>query len=111
MADSYKKLAQLQLTTTAATVAYTVPAGGQAIIRSIQIVNTTAATTSTIKAFDSGSADVNALLPNGLPWTLSAGEMLAWKDDPITMNAGGTLQFQAGTANVLTVTIYGDEVT
>jgi hypothetical protein len=106
MADTYKKLYQGTLST-ASGVAYTVPSGTQAIVKSMRIVNYHATTATTIKLWQGGSADSNVILP---ATTVDAGGFAEF-DGTLTMAAADTIVAQAGAATSITLTIYGLELT
>ena len=105
MPESYKRIYQGQLTTSA-TAVYTVPSATDTIIKSIRIANTTANST-TVKLWNGGSGDANVILP---AVTIDAGGFAEF-DGTLTMNAADTLHAQAGANSTLTMSVYGVEIT
>ena len=106
MAMDYKQLAQGTLTGGADTL-YTVPGATQAIIKSMMFVNYSGVG-QTLKVTQGGAADAHTILPQQ---TLDAGEMFAWENDPITLDAADDIRAVAGAAASITYTIWGAEVT
>lgn len=102
MADTFKKLAQGQLPTSAATI-YT--AATAAIIKAIRIVNNTGAAV-TFTLYQSGTAAANAITHQ---ITLAAGSTFV-TEEVLTLAAADTIAGVAGTATALTYTISGMEV-
>lgn len=105
MAQSYKQLAQTQVSSSAATV-YTSPSGTQAIIKHIRIVNTDTVPR-WIKLWNKGTADANLILPQT---SIAAGGWAEF-DGTITMAAADTIAAQAEVSSKITLTIHGAEVT
>jgi hypothetical protein len=104
MTDTYKVLSQSQLPNAAA-AQYTVPGATQAIIRSIRLVNTSGSTV-TVSLFVNGSGAGNKILD-----TYSIGANTAITiNDVITLGATNTLQGVASTAAVVTMTVFGLEI-
>lgn len=104
MVDTYKKLAQLELTGGTDTI-YTVPAATEAIIAHIRAVDN-AGNGASIKLWHDGVADVNIILPEV---SLPAGGWAEF-DGKILMEAADTLSGFSNTASEVTVTVYGLEV-
>jgi len=105
MAESYKKLHQSELTTSAAVV-YTVPANTQTIVKHIRAVNSDATVTYWVSLWDGGSSDANLILPQT---DIVAGGFFEI-EATMCMDAGGTLQAQAQAATTITLTVYGLEI-
>jgi hypothetical protein len=105
MTDTFKKLYQGQPGTSATTL-YTVPGSTTAIVKHISIVNTASGSTHTIRLWHDGTANSNLILP---VVTMASGGFATF-DGTILMEASDTLSAQADAGTVLTVTVYGDEV-
>jgi hypothetical protein len=105
MAETYKKLAQDRVGSSVETV-YTVPGGTSAIVKHIRLVNPTAGA-ATVALWHDGTADVNIILP---PVSLGAGEWAEF-DGSILMEAADTLHADSDTADAVTITVYGLEIT
>lgn len=109
MAANYKVLGQADLTTTSDTNVYTVPAATEAVISTIVIANRGAsATTFNLAVRPDGEALANKhYLANGVA--------IAAKDSTtltlgITMNATDVITVAAGTANFISVNVFGAEI-
>ena len=105
MADSYKKLAQGYVSSSAAAI-YTVPGATQAIVKHIRIINTDTANR-WVKLWDGGTADTNLIIPQTY---VAAGGYIEI-DGPICMAATIVLNGQAEVASKLVITVYGVEIT
>lgn len=103
MTETVKKLGQMVLTGGTDTL-YTVPASTQVLIKSIFVVNN-GVVDQTVKIWQSGSADVNVILPTV---TLGAGEFATY-EGAITMAAADTLKADGDTG--ITITVEGVEFT
>lgn len=110
MATRYKTLGQLDLTTTSLTDLYTVPAGIDTVVSTVIVANRTA------------SADTFRLAIRVNGDAISNKHYIAYDvpvaaNDSTTLTLGISLQatdvvsVQAGTANALSINIYGAEVT
>ena len=107
MAETYKKLNQQQLPTTATTL-YTAPASpGSAIIRSIRIVNTDAAASHNFTLYQSGTGAANQIIGTTV---LQPGETFI-DVGPIILGSADTIAGKADTAATVTCTISGLEIT
>lgn len=106
MAETYKRIAQLQVAAAAAVI-YTVPAGTQTVVKHIRAVNTTTGTPATIGLFHGGTDAAHRVLPD-VP--LNPGEWCE-EDGLFTLAAGDTLAAVSSVANAITLTIYGIELT
>lgn len=107
MTDTAKRLAGPTLITLAEITLYTAPTGGQAIIRQIHIVNTSAAAV-TFKMSIGADAAATRLYHD---LSIAAGAVFDPGPMYLVLNAGETLRAQASTTNVLTAAISGVEVT
>lgn len=105
MTDTYKKLYQGQLGTSASAI-YTVPGATEAIISSIVIVNCDNVSTHTVDLFTDGSAEANRILPTT---TLEAGERITL-NERMTLAAASTINGKADAGSEVTVTIFGLEI-
>jgi hypothetical protein len=107
MAETFKKLAQAQAGTSAATL-YTSPAtaGNSTIIKSIRIVNTDTSAR-WVKLYQAGTADSNLILPQT---TIPAGGWAEFNGS-IVMSNNETLSSQAEVASKVTITVSGVEIT
>lgn len=104
--NAFKKLAQLQVGTTAATV-YTAPALTQVVIKEMRVVvPSTKSAGSTIALYHGGTTDANMICP-AVP--LAPGEF-GIEDATITLQPGDTIAAVASVANTVTLTIYGVEM-
>lgn len=107
MAETFKKLAQAQAGTSAATL-YTSPAsaGNSTIIKSIRIVNTDTSAR-WVKLYQAGTADSNLILPQT---TIPAGGWAEFNGS-LVMSNNETLSSQGEVASKLTITVSGVEIT
>lgn len=109
MTDTFKKLDQRQLTSTAATLLYTAPAATQTIIKQIKAVNTDSAAC-TLKIYNppvsTASSNANIILP---AISIDAGGFAEF-DGTITLAAGEMIYAQASVSNRITITLYGLEI-
>lgn len=105
MSVAYKILAQ-SLIPNAVTTIYTVPAGKQAIIKHISVVNPAGSGAVNLTLYQNGTGAVNQILPaTSIPdggYTESEATR--------TMNAGETLRALGSVNNALSITVYGAEV-
>lgn len=104
MTDTYKVLSQSQLPNAAA-AQYTVPGATQAIVRSIILVNTSASPV-VVSLFVNGSAASNKILD---AYTIPANTRIEL-NGIITLAATNTIQGVAGTAAVVTMSVFGLEI-
>jgi len=104
-----KRLGAGRYNNTTVNTVYTVPASTTAIIRSIRLCNTSTAT-ATFRLFlvpTGGTADQTTAIYYDV--TLGANETLG--DDAFhVLVTAGTVQFSNGTANAITITISGAEI-
>lgn len=105
MANTFKKLAQVQ-PGTAAAVVYTAPAATQVVVKEIRAVNATTGTAATVGLFHGGSAAANRIWPD-IP--LNPGEQ-AIEDATMMLAPGDTIVAIASVAAAITLTIYGVEM-
>lgn len=104
MPDTYKKLDQRLVNSTATTL-FTVGSGKQVIVKHIRIVNNDTSAR-TIRLWHDGSNPENAILP---PTSIRPGGWAEF-DGTITMEAADTLVAQASVSSQVTVTVYGLEI-
>ena len=104
MTDTYKTLSQSQLPNAAA-AQYTVPGATQAIVRSIVLVNTSASPV-TVSLFVNGSAASNKILDT---YTIPANTRVEL-NGIITLAATNTIQGVCSTAAVVTMSVFGLEI-
>ena len=94
------------LVTTSVDTLYTVPASTTAIVKDIQVCNTSA-TSATITIWidpnGTSATDAEAILSN---WNVPANDFVHWSGF-IVMSAASTIKATAGTTNVLAVSING----
>ena len=110
MAFQEKNLGQAEIANGSNTTLYTVPASTVAIVKDIQIVNTTGtAATITIWIDPDGTTadDTTAIIKD---WSVPANDFLHWSGFKV-MTATATIKATAGTASAITVTIDGAEIT
>ncbi len=109
MASSYKILGQSRPADTNATVLYTVPAGGQAVVSNLAIANVTAEN----KTFDvyvltaAGTASEDTALAFQTTVLANSTTMLTVG---LTLGAGEKLAVKSGTASAVTFTASGLEI-
>ena len=111
MAQTPKLLGQGRNNDTNANVEYTVPASTTAQFTSIRVCNTTG-TPATVRVFvvpSGGSADQSTAIT--YDFEIPAKDFQELIQKPIILGAAGTLQVQNGTANAITFTISGLELT
>jgi hypothetical protein len=104
LTDTYKVLSQSQLPNAAA-AQYTVPGATQAIVRSIVLVNTSGSAV-TVSLFVNGSAASNKILDS---YTIAANTRVEL-NGIITLAATNTIQGVASTAAVVTMSVFGLEI-
>lgn len=107
MASSFKVLYQGQLPSSITTLA-TVPTGTQWIVKDISMVNTDSSDR-TAALYHNGVTGTALITPPAV--SIVAGGMYAFSGGSITFETGGTLAGVASSANKITVTVSGDEVT
>lgn len=105
MPETYKRIAQTQPGTSAATV-YTTPASTQTIVKHIRIVNTDTLPR-WVKLWQAGTADSNLILPQT---SIPAGGWAEF-DGTICLSAAETISASAEVASKVTLTIEGVEIT
>ena len=105
MAETYKKLAQGQLPSSAGTI-YTVPSGTSTIIKHIRLVNTDSSAR-TARLYHDGTTDATTILPAA---SIEAGGWAEF-EGTIVMEAADTLAGLGSVASQVTYTIYGLELT
>lgn len=103
--DAFKRLVGPMLLTNAEQTLYTVPGATQAIIRSIHIANTSGGA-ATVKLSIGADAAGTRLLGDV---SIAANVVYDW-NGLLVMEAAETLRGQAGTTNVLAITVSGIEV-
>lgn len=110
MAQAYKTLGQVDLTTTSLTDIYTVPAATESIISTIVIANRTAsATTYSIAVRTTGDAISNKhWIAFGVPIGANNSTTLTLG---ITVQATDVISVSAADANAVSVNIFGAEIT
>ena len=104
MAETYKKLAQGQLPSSAGTI-YTVPSGTSTIIKHIRLVNTDSSAR-TARLYHDGTNDATTILPAA---SIEAGGWAEF-EGTIVMEAADTLAGLGSVASQVTYTIYGLEL-
>lgn len=104
MTDTYKVLSQSQLPNAAA-AQYTVPGATQAIVRTIVLVNTSGAPVN-VSLYVNGAANSNKILDT---YTVPANTRIEL-NGVITLAATNTIQGVAATAAVVTMTVFGLEI-
>lgn len=104
MADSFKKLNQLQVPTGVTSV-YTAPALTSVIVRHMRAVNTNVSGI-TLKMWHTGTTDADVILP---AVSIDAGGWAEF-EGTIILEAGEQLYAQASSATSITLTLYGLEV-
>ena len=105
MAETYKKLAQGQLPSSAGTL-YTVPANTSTIVKHIRIVNTDSSAR-TARLYHDGTTDATTILP---AVSIEAGGWAEF-EGTIVMEAADTLSGLGSVASQVTYTVYGMELT
>jgi len=110
MATNYKSIAQVDLTTTALTDIYTVGSGKETVISTIIIANRNAsADTFRIAVRVDGDAISNKhYIAYDVPVAANDSTTLTLG---ISMAAGDVLSVQAGTADRLSINVFGAEIT
>ena len=110
MATNYKSIAQVDLTTTALTDIYTVGSGKETVISTIIIANRNAAAdTFRIAVRVDGDAISNKhYIAYDVPVSANDSTTLTLG---ISMAAGDVLSVQAGTADRLSINVFGAEIT
>lgn len=104
MTDTYKVLSQTQIPNAAA-AQYTVPGATQSIVRSIVLCNTSASPV-TVSLFVNGAAASNKILDT---YSIPANTRVEL-NAVMTLAATNTIQAVAGTAAVVTMTVFGLEI-
>lgn len=104
MTDTYKVLSQTQLPNAAA-AQYTVPGATSAIVRSIVLVNTSASPV-IVSLFVNGSGAANKILD---AYSIPANTRVEL-NAVMTLAATNTIQGVAGTAAVVTMSVFGLEI-
>lgn len=105
--ETPKKLCQVGLTTSAATI-MTVATGASVVIKTILVHNYHASTSTTVTLWNGlATNQVNRILPTV---TLAAGEHACF-DGVITLGDSEFIAGQAGASSCIAVTIYGVEFT
>ena len=105
MADLAKRLAGPVLITNAEVTWYTVPTGRTAIVRTIHIVNTSGSAATATVSIGADAAGTRLLSAHSV-----AANSEYDLNTFLVMAAAETLRGQAGTTNVLTITVSGVEV-
>ena len=105
MPEIFALLAQLEVAVSEVTPIYTVPTATQAVIKHMKIVNHDTVS-HTIELWQGGTANVNVILP---ALTLQGGEWAEF-DGAMAAAAADVLHARADAANVLTLSVYGLEI-
>jgi len=110
MAQSYKILGQIDLTTTSLENVYTVPANRETVISTVVIANRlSSATTFRLALRDAGSTVANKhYLAFDVPIAANDSTTITLG---VTASATDVLSVSAGTANALSVNVFGTELT
>jgi hypothetical protein len=109
MAIALKQLAQTQLTTTAATSIFQVTAGQEAVIKAVRVCNTSAGNVTIVLYHDNDGTTYDNTT-TVLPQTTVAANKIVTDGGEMTYmmnNTAGNFAAKAGTANALTITLYG----
>jgi hypothetical protein len=106
MTDTAKRAAGPLLLTNAEQTLYTVPAAATFIVRHIRIANTSGTAATATLSIGADAAGTRLLSAKSIP----ANDVYDWTGF-LVLAAGETLRGQAGTTNVLAVTVSGIEVT
>ena len=106
MAETYKILAQGEIGTVSGAL-YTVPGATSAIIKSIVIINQTAAAI-TVTLWINGTTDPFLWLPSTT--SIPANGMIEWEGS-LALAAAEVINGDTATGNTLTFTISGVEIT
>lgn len=105
MPEAFKLLYQNQVPSSATTL-YTVPSATSTLVKTMRIVNTSASA-ATIRIWQNGTGDANAILP---ATSIDAGGFAEF-EGTFTLGASDFISAQAGTASAITLTIWGVEIT
>mgnify|MGYP001354190040 CR=1 FL=1 len=106
MSRTWKRLAGPLLITNSVVTRYTVPASTTAIVRHIHISNTSAGAATVTVSIGADAAGTRILDAISIP---ASGQLDLY--GPYVMVAAEILQTNAGTTNVLNITINGEEIT
>jgi hypothetical protein len=104
MAESFKKLAQLELLTSNAVAIYTVPVDTEAVIKHIKVFNTSGVSIA-FELWQGGTADVNKI--GGIE--LGPGEFSEFNGN-VLAETGEVFHASATVTPGLTLTMYGLEI-
>ena len=107
--DNFKILAQVQRAATAPPIYGAVPANHETIVKSIHVVNNHSSAV-TVNLFIADGANTTTEPTTILPPVSMAAGSFATYEGTITMEAGDYLRGIAGTADQITVTVFGDEI-
>ena len=107
--DNFKILDQVQLAATATTIYGAVPANHETIVKSIHVVNNHSSAV-TVNLFIADGANTTTEPTTILPPVSMAAGSFSTYEGTITMEAGDYLRGIAGTADHITVTVFGDEI-
>lgn len=110
MANAYKVLGQIDLTTTNLTAVYTVPSATEAVLSTVVLANRTAsATTFRIAIRPDGASISNShYLAYDVPLAANDSTTLTLG---ITLDAADVFEVAAGDANAVSVNVFGTEIT
>lgn len=110
MANAYKVLGQIDLTTTDLTAVYTVPSATEAVLSTVVLANRTAsATTFKIAIRPDGASISNShYLAYDVPLAANDSTTLTLG---ITLDAADVFEVAAGDANAVSVNVFGTEIT
>lgn len=106
-----KHLGQAEIANGSNTTLYTCPAETTAIVNDIQIVNTTGAAVDITVWIDPDGTTADDTTAIFKDWSVPANDFLHWAGGFKVLEATGTIKATAGTANAITITVDGAEVT
>lgn len=109
MASTYKVLGQARPADTNVADLYTVPSGGQAVVSTIVIANTTG-TDATFDVYirpDAATADAGTAIAFGVTVTANTSQTLTLG---ATADAADVISVKSGTSNAITFTAFGLEI-
>ena len=107
--DNFKILNQVQLSDSATTIYGAVPANHETIVKSMHVVNNhTSAVTVILYVADGATTTTPATTI--LPSVSMAAGRFALFEGTITLEVGDYIRGTAGTADKITVTVFGDEI-
>ena len=107
--DNFKILNQVQLSDSATTIYGAVPANHETIIKTINMVNNSGSAVTVILYIAYGATtttEATTILPSV---SMAAGSFAVF-EGTITLEVGDYIRGTAGTADKITVTVFGDEI-